>query len=220
MNIHPAGYLCDYHMFNIVWKSGNRLRALVAMHPYWYSNRGEEYWRSTFSPFQQTGVYRNVAITMFDIPDEDPWPDMGQQRHWIAMRNNHLDNLIRLGQVRFPATVDEVVEDGDIYFFREGGVYVAIRVLKPGHTLHKLLKDDWSNESFHVVKSREAKTGFVFEVGKADEHGSFGAFQQAVRNNPLRVDWNALEVRYTTTRSDELRFRYDTDYRCQFVLLR
>ncbi len=32
-------------------------------------------------------------------------------------------------------------------------------------------------------------------------------------NNPLRVDGNALEVRYTTTRSDELRFHYDTDYR-------
>ncbi len=46
----------------------------------------------------------------------------------------------------------------------------------------------------------------------AEEHGSFGAFQQAVKNNPLRVDWNALEVRYTSTRGNELRFRYDTNY--------
>ncbi|TVS20415.1 MAG: hypothetical protein EA424_04110, partial [Planctomycetaceae bacterium] len=45
-----------------------------------------------------------------------------------------------------------------------------------------------------------------------DEHRSFEAFQQAVKNNPLRVDWNALEVRYATTHGDELRFRYDTDY--------
>lgn len=39
-----------------------------------------------------------------------------------------------------------------------------------------------------------------------------GDAHQAVRKNPLRVDWNALEVSYTTTRGDELRFRYDTDY--------
>jgi hypothetical protein len=149
---------------------------------------------------------------MFNIPDKDPWPDMGQQKHWIANRNNHADNLIRLGQVRFPTTVDEVVEDGDICYFREGNVYVAIRVLKPGHTLHKLLKDDWSDESFHVVKSREAKTGFIFEVGTADEQGSFGAFQVKVKNNPLSVDWDAMEVLYTTTHGDQLRFRYDTDY--------
>ena len=88
---------------------------------------------------------------------------------------------------------------------------MAIRVLKPGHTLHEI-KDDWSNDLFHVVKSREAQTGFVFEVGTAEEHGSFGAFQQAVRKNPLRVDWGKLEVNYTSTRGDELRFRYDKDY--------
>ncbi len=119
--------------------------------------------------------------------------------------------LIKLGQVRFPTTVDEVTANGDLCFFREGDVYVAIRVLKPGHTLHEI-KDVFSNNLFHVIKSREARTDFVFEVGTANEHGSFGAFKQAVRNNPLRVDWDALEVCYTTTHGDELRFRYDADY--------
>jgi hypothetical protein len=151
-----------------------------------------------------------VAITMFNIPDADPWPDRGRA-DWIALRDQHFDNLIKLGQVRFPMTVDEVTASGDFYFFREGDVYVAIRVLKSGHTLHEI-KDDFSNDLFQVVKSHEARTGFVFEVGTEDEHGSFGAFQQAVKNNPLSVDWNALEVSYTSTRGDELRFRYDTDY--------
>ena len=215
------GYYSDYHIFNIVWKSENRLRALEVMHPYWYSNSsrwGENYWRGTHSPFQQFGIHRNVAITMFDIPDKDPWPDRGSQPHWIAQRSNHFDNLIKLGQVRFPTTVDEVVEDGDFYFFREGGVYVAIRVLKPGHTLEEL-EMDWppagrgiDPDRYNVIKSREAQTGFVFEVGTAEEHGSFGAFQQAVKNNPLVVDWGKLEVNYTTTRGDQIRFRYDTDY--------
>jgi hypothetical protein len=205
------GFYDCYEMFSIVWTSENRLRALEAMHPHWRSNSGEDHWQTTHSPFQQTGVHCNVAITMFNIPDKDPWPDSGRA-NWIAQRDQHFDSLIRLGQVRFPTTVDEIVENGDFYFFRECDVYVAIRVLKPGHTLHKQLEDVWSKERFHVVKSREARTGFVFEVGTADEHGSFEAFQQAVKNNPLSVDWNAMEVRYASTRGDELRFRYDTDY--------
>jgi hypothetical protein len=205
------GFYDCYEMFSIVWKSENRLRALEAMHPHWRSNQGEDYWRTTHSPFQQTGVHRNVAITMFNIPDKDPWPDRGR-KDWIALRDKHFNNLIKLGQVRFPRTVDEIVANGDFYFFREGDVYVAIRVLKPGHTQYEL-KDVFSNELFHVVKSREARTGFVFEVGTAQEHASFGAFQQAVRKNPLVVDWGKLEVSYTSTRGDELRFRYDTDYK-------
>jgi hypothetical protein len=209
-NFSPGGFYDPYHLFSIVWKSENRLRALESMHPYARSNQGEDYWRGTHSPFQQFGIHRNVAITMFNIPDADPWPDRGRA-DWIALRDQHFDNLIKLGQVRFPMTVDEVTASGDFYFFREGDVYVAIRVLKSGHTLHEI-KDDFSNDLFQVVKSHEARTGFVFEVGTEDEHGSFGAFQQAVKNNPLSVDWNALEVSYTSTRGDELRFRYDTDY--------
>jgi hypothetical protein len=204
------GFYDCYEMFSIVWRSEDRLRALEAMHPHWNSNQGEDHWRTTHSPFQQTGVHRNVAITMFNIPDKDPWPDRGREG-WIAKRDQYFNNLIKLGQVRFPTTVDEITANEDFYFFREGDVFVAIHALKPGHTLHEI-KDVFSNDLFHVVKSREAQTGFVLEVGTADEHGSFEAFQQAVRKNPFRVDWDALEVRYTTTRGDQLRFRYDTDY--------
>jgi hypothetical protein len=232
VNFNPAGYFSAYHMFNIVWKSKNRLRALEAMHPYWYSNskekervRGEDYWRTTNSPFQQFGIHRNVAITMFNIPDKDPWSTTGRA-YELGNRNEHFDNLIKLGQVRFPSTVEELTKDGDFYFFREGGVYVAIRVLKPGHTLEELEGGPWPDcgwqpslrrtltkpDIFHVIKSREARTGFVFEVSTAEKHGSFGAFQQAMRKNPLVVDWGKLEVSYTSTHGNQLRFRYDTDY--------
>lgn len=204
------GFYDCYEMFSIVWKSENRLRALEAMHPHWNSNQGEDHWRTTHSPFQQTGVHRNAAITMFNVPDKDPWPDRGREG-WIAKRDQHFNNLIKLGQVRLPTTVNEITANEDFHFFREGDVYVAIRVLKPGHSLHEI-EDVFSNDIFHVVKSREARTGFVFEVGTAEEHGSFGAFQTAVKANLLRVDWDTMEVRYTTTHGDELRFRYDTDY--------
>ena len=58
--------------------------------------------------------------------------------------------------------MDEVVTDGDFYFFREGGVYLAIRVLKSGHTLQQLtdgfLSATGADDLWNVVKSREAQT--------------------------------------------------------------
>lgn len=186
------------------------------MHPYWYSNQGEDYWHTTHSPFQQAGLYRNTAILMFNIPEKDPWPDRADQKQWLDTRNKHFDKLIQLGQVRFPMTVDELVQDGDFYFFREGNVYVSVRVLKPGHTL-QTLEDQWmkdqvgSPDTFYVIKSHEAQTGFVFEVGTADDHGSFKAFQDKIRTNLLKVDWDTLEVSYRNSGGDEMRFCYDTD---------
>ena len=213
--INPAGFLLNYEMFSIAWKSTDRLRSLEAMHPYWYSNEGEDNWHTTHSPFQQSGLYRNTAIILYNIPEKDPWPDRADQKQWLDSRNKHFDNLIKLGQVRFPKTVDELVKEGDFYFFREGNVYVSVRVLKSGHTLLEL-EDQWMkgqkmSDTFSVIKSHEAQTGFVMEAGTAEDHGSFKAFQEKAKANPLSVDWNQLEVQYTNSKGDRLRFRFDTD---------
>ena len=214
--VDPGQFLLDYDTFGIVWKSPNRFRSLEVMHPYWRSNEGEDYWKGTHSPFQQTGVHRNTAIVLFNIPEQDPWRDRAQQKAWLGLRDKHCDQLLKLAEVRFPATVKDFVQDGDFYFFREGEVYVAIRVLKPRHTLHEmedeiLKKLGGSTDVFRVIKSREAQTGFVFEVGTAEKHKSFAAFQTAVRANPLTVDWSALEVRYRNSDGDQLQFRYDAN---------
>jgi hypothetical protein len=232
----PMGFNLDYHTFGISWKSPNRFRSLELMHPYWRSNEnkqtiagqtsadpdkvkitgGENYWKATHSPFQQTAVYKNTAIVMFDIPEKDPWAGRGRE-DWEKQRNNHYDNLIKLAQLRFPVTVDEFTQDKDFYFFREGNVFVGIRVLKSGHT-HQELGDhhleslDGYSDLFHVIQSREAQTGFVFEVGTADDYGSFETFKKRFMNNPLSVDWNSLKVDYTNSTKTNLRFQYDSDY--------
>ncbi|MDT8300562.1 MAG: hypothetical protein RQ760_03695 [Sedimentisphaerales bacterium] len=210
----PDGYYTDRHDFDISWKSSHPYHQLEAMHPYWASDEGEDRWNETHSPFQQFGIHENTAITLFNIPDSDPFAGRGSSR-WTVDRDRHYDNLIKLGQVRFPATVNEVVQSGDAYFFREGNVYVAIRVLKPGHTMVQIsgltAEKGRPDDVWNVIKSREAKTGFVIEVGTTQEHESFSAFQNAILNNPLSVDWDQLEVNYTNTRDDDLRFKYATN---------
>ncbi len=212
----PDEFYIDHHSFNITWKSNNRFRALETMHPYWHSNRGEDYWKNTHSPFQQFGIHQNTAIVMYDIPDSDPWIFRGRN-DWRELRNQHFDNLIHLAQIRFPTTIDKLVQNGDWYFFREKDVFVAIRVLKPGHTLNQLPDErlrelDGYSDLFNVIKSHESQTGFIFEVGKADDY-DFNSFQKTVKNNALKINWDEMEVQYTNSQGDQLRFKYDNDFR-------
>ncbi|WFB37838.1 hypothetical protein P3T73_08720 [Kiritimatiellota bacterium B12222] len=200
----PDEFYLDYSMFAIAWSSANRFNYLECMHPYWRSNLGEDYWmKGKHSPFQQSFVYKNTAITLFDIPQEDPWAGVGVQQRWPEERNQHTDNLIALGQCRFPKSVDEVVKTNDWYFLREGEVYIGIRVLKPGHAYLTTLTGGGLDD-FNVIKSRERKTGFVFELGSAETHTSFEAFRTALLKNKPEVDWEAMEVSYTNSYGDKI----------------
>jgi hypothetical protein len=208
---NPAGFLIDHDFISIAWKSDNMHRALDVGHPYWRSNHGEDAWRETHSPFQQSAAHRNVILVMFEIPDADPWPDKGQ-RFWVQQRSEFADNLMKLGQVRFPVSVDEMVSEGDTYVFREGKVLIAVRVMSPGHTLEtyeKLTRQKRPLDTYNVIKSRAAQTGFVIEVGTTDEYASLREFHRAVANNPLEVNWDTMTSRYRSTEGNLLEMRYD-----------
>ncbi len=203
---NPRQFFIDYDMFSIAWESEHRYRVIEASHLYWYSNKGEDHRRELHSPFQQCAAYKNTAIVMFNIPQADPWATVGDERYWANQRSEHIENLIKLGTVRFPATVQELTTRDDAYYFRDGDVFVGIRVLKPGHELDKT-----STEDFFTIKSREAQTGFVIEMSTEQEHGSFEAFMDAVQKNELSVDWSTLTATYRNTAGDELQMQYDPD---------
>jgi hypothetical protein len=199
----PSGFFLDHTMFGIAWESEDRFRLLETNHPYWRSDEPANHWDGTHSPFQQTAGCRDTAIVMFAIPEKDPWPDKAKQDRWLKHRNGHADQLTQRAAVRFPKSVDELVRDGKAFFVREGDVYVAIRTLRPGPELDKK-----ALEHFAVIRSRSARTGFVFEVGTKSEHKSFEAFQTTVMNNPLKVKWDELTATYGNSAGHTLRMRY------------
>ena len=51
----------------------------------------------------------------------------------------------------------------------------------------------------------------MFEAGTKEKHGSFAAFQNRLKQNPLAVDWAALEASYTSSDGDALRLKYNSD---------
>jgi hypothetical protein len=209
-HFNPGGFFLDYDLVNVVWKSDNRHRQLEVVHPYWRSNNGINARQETHSPFLQSAAHENTVIVMFNIPDEDPWGGRGDPG-WIAQRDQHIEDLLKIGIVRFPHDVQEKLQQGDSYFFRDGDMYVGIRALKPN-----LEFASGGSGWFDSLRSREAQTGFVIEVGTPDQHESFEAFRQAVLANPLTVDWNTLEAQYTNSQGQVVRMRmapteYDPD---------
>ncbi|MDR1964209.1 MAG: hypothetical protein LBQ50_10555 [Planctomycetaceae bacterium] len=208
----PGGDYADHAAvgFGIYWSSADRFNYLNCYSPFWYSDgddpsRTPDTWdHGQVSPFQQTAQHENTVITLFDIPDKDPWQGLSEPAI-EAWRDGHADNLLKRGMLRFPKSVDEMIEENGWIFLREGGTYIGIKPLKdysiqndlPGH-----LKE------FIVVKSDHAQTGFVFELGTEEEFGDFSKFRNSLPKNPLETDWNQLTVTYTNSRGSTLEIRY------------
>jgi hypothetical protein len=195
----PENHFNDFDEVEVVWKSKNKFRQLEVFHPYWRSNQGSNYRRELTSPFMQATGDRNTILVMFNIPDADPWPARGAD-HWLAERNEQFDNLRKDTIVRFPATVDEIVEHRGGYFIREGNVYIAVRPMRDGHRLDRG-PADW----FHTIRTEASRAGYVIEVGTSDQFDSFQAFQRRVLANPLTVDWRRLEARYRNSHGQTFR---------------
>jgi len=198
---YPDEYHCDENSsLSILYRSsGNdKFSVVEAHHPYWYSNN--RVWRTSNSPFMQTAQHKSAAIALFNIPVADPWVGRGRPGDWPAKRNNHFNNLIQEAFVRYPKSIDQKTEAKDWIFLREGGVYIAIRPLK-AYTIDTNFPNV---EEFDVVVSAFAKTGFVFDVSTNQEFATFEAFQKAIHQNPITVDWEALSVTYTSLAGDKI----------------
>ncbi len=202
----PTAFQLDDAQFGIAWAGGAPIRQITAFHPYWRSvTGGENDWRAPTSPFMQTAHHENTAIMLFDIPATDPWAGFGQ---WAAERSGP---MIPLGQVRYPSHMSYTAGADNWIFLRDGTVFVAVKILKPGWVRDRRALE---SQGFHVIKSRGVdgqpwQTGFIFEVGTEQEFGSLAAFQAAVQGNPVSVDWDNLTVSYTNTRGDTLAIAFN-----------
>ena len=205
----PRGYYVYYTAFRLIYKSPDLHNFLACYHPYWRSN--DRSWRGLNSPFQQWAQYKGTAIALFNIPTADPWVGLGRPRgDWQALRDDHSKKLIQEALLSYPKSIDQKTESNGWIFLREGDVYIAIRPLKP-YTIDanysQAIEDavhSQAIEGFNVVRSAFAQTGFVFDIATKGEFATFEAFQAAVSQNPLVVDWDQLSVTYTNVKDDTL----------------
>ena len=209
----PGGDYADHDAcaFSIQWSSADRFNYIHCTHPFWYAggddaSRGPDTWdHGSCSPFQQTAIHENMAITLFDIPEKDPWPGKPSPEKW-AWRNKHENDLLKRGMLRYPNSVDEQIEENGWIFLREGKTYIGIRPLKE----YYVERDSQEKflDGFVVVKSDHAKTGFVFELGSEEEFGHFGTFRERLVKNKLDIDWDKTTIVYTGLRGNTLKIRF------------
>ncbi len=209
----PGGDYADHsnNNFNIVWSSPDRFNYIGCYHPYWYSDGDQpdltpDTWnKGNISPFQQTAHHENTVITLFDIPEKDPWPNLPNEQKW-AWRDGHADHLIQRGMFRYPKSVDEKFDEKGWIFLREGKTYTAIKPLKSYYEQTNLQGN--GVDGFNVVKSDHDKTGFIFEVGTEEEFGSFKRFRDRLQKNKININWDKMEVSYVNSRKDKLEIQY------------
>ena len=209
----PGGDYADHdnNGFNIVWSSPDRFNYIGCYHPYWYSDgevsdRTPDTWyKGNISPFQQTAHHENTVITLFDIPEKDPWMETPSAEKWI-WRDGHAENLIQRGMFRYPKSVSEKLEKEGWIFLREGKVYIGIKPLKSYYVQTGLTGRGL--DGFNIVKSDHAQTGFIFELGTEDEFENFLSFQETLLENKITVNWENLTVSYINSQKDTLEIQY------------
>ncbi|WP_276169055.1 hypothetical protein [Zobellia alginiliquefaciens] len=201
----------DANGFNIVYHSPDRFNYINCFHPYWFSDgdekdRGPDTWyKGNISPFQQTAHSKNTVITLFNIPEKDPWIESPSESKW-AWRDGHAENLIKRGMLRYPKSVDEKVEEKGWIFLREGETYIGIKPLKSFYEQTDLKGKGL--DGFNIIKSDHAQTGFVFELGSKEESGTFGNFRKTLKKNRLSIDWKNMRVTYVDSQKEKLQIQY------------
>jgi hypothetical protein len=209
----PGGDYYDHEIngFSIAWTSPNRFNYIGCFHPFWY-NDGDDpdrtpdtWYKGNISPFQQTAHHKNTVITLFDIPDEDPWQGkpISEKRAW---RDGHANELIKRAMLRYPESIDEKLEENGWIFLREGKTYIGIKPLKDYYEQTDLT--GLGLDGFNIIKSDYARTGFIFELGAENESGSFKAFRDALAANKISVNWDSLTVSYINTQKDSIHIQY------------
>jgi hypothetical protein len=209
----PGGDYADHDnkAFNIVWHSPDRFNYIGCYHPYWYSDCDEPgrtpdtWYKGNISPFQQTALHKNTVITLFNIPEKDPWPERPSPSKW-AWRDGHADNLIKRGMLRYPKSIDEKIEEKGWIFLREGNTFIGIKPLKSYYEHTDLTGGGM--DGFNVIKSDHAQTGFIIELGTEDEFGSFTKFRNRLVKNRISVNWDKLTVSYTNSKKDRVEIQY------------
>jgi hypothetical protein len=206
----PGSFYVDFNAFRAIYKSPDRFNHIECYHPYWHSD--DPIWEGLNSPFMQMAQHKGTAITLFNIPTADPWAGRGS---WQASRDGHFENLIQEALVSYPTSIDQKTEENGWIFLREGDVYIAIRPLKDytiGNDYNPGKKAVAKAEDFKVIRSSFAQTGFVFDIATKEEFASFEAFQAAVNQNPLVVDWDNLSVAYTSVGGDAITATWNPPY--------
>ena len=198
--------------FAVVWRSRKPRNWLFVSSPFWYTARkkkdsgeplGKDDWIGT-SPFLQMAHWENASVLIFDIPARDPYEGKAGKGSKLY-RSERTEACIQKAFVYVPESIEEKVQTPAGFFLREGGVYIAIRPLRPGARW-----DRTPHEGFQQLVLDGGLVGAAIEVGDKREFGSFAGFQEKVAGTKLDVSRLDSEKRvvYRSTRGHTIDIKH------------
>ncbi len=209
--------------FAVSWKSKDERNYLMAQHPYWFTGGAQsgradregkasapkldgEDWMGV-SPFCQSVHWENAAVLLYDIPATDPYSATHFNDRGAAIQGGRTPTVNQSVFIYVPKSIDERLQVGGVFFFREEDVYIALRPLRAGAAWKPTVKEGYVRLELPAVGHL---TGFAIEVGDRAEFGSFEKFQTRAAASALdltKLESNK-EVTFTSTRGDTLHLQH------------
>jgi hypothetical protein len=122
--------------------------------------------------------WRDLLIALYQVPADD----------WLGYTHAH-----------FPvAAFDEYALKRGWAFARAGSAYLALTA-SGGMTLVK-----HGPGAYRELRSRSRQTGWLCQMGRAAQDGTFARFQQQILGLPLT--WDGLTVSFTSLRGEPVTF--------------
>ena len=188
----PFGYSGHIQLFSVLLKSTKALNQIECTQPYWNSNQGEDRWGTDrSSPFQQMYRYNNSSVVMlFDVPATDPWQQPGNSV--FSKRDMQKHKMNRFAQCRIPKNFDEILQEPNWVFAREGNSFVAIGTLRGSNTYG--VANTALLQKYMVMKVMEPKTALFVRVDTARPGFNFESFRSAVKTDVPTFDASTSTV--------------------------
>ncbi|MCX7014075.1 MAG: hypothetical protein NTW86_16230 [Candidatus Sumerlaeota bacterium] len=204
----------------IVYQSDDPLNLIFLSHPYWYTALQDERTGNELglddwlghSPFEQSVHWDNAILTLYDIPEADPYLGAAigtKNEKWLSERS---PKCIRAACLYVPATIDEKRQTPWGWLLREKDVYIAVRPFG-------VERAEWQTCDHPVQAGYErlvlygALMGVAIEVGDRGEYGTPDAFAQKVGQAALDLSTLSQdkEARYVSSRGASLRLGFAAD---------
>ncbi|MCK1735277.1 hypothetical protein IVA79_15165 [Bradyrhizobium sp. 138] len=204
--VKPADYNGSNQFFGVFLKSTEPENAIECYHPYWFSNSGEDAWKSDrSSPFQQQWHQGRQAVIITDIPQADPWPK-DLQAGWGRLRAEHALDLIKVLKCRIPKSETAFVRTPNSIMLNWRGTFVGIKIVGASWSLDEAAADA-SLVDFRVLKVLSSSAAVYFELATSDQV----EWESFVHQFPFRsvtFDPRARTVRFDTEGRGQLRVTF------------
>lgn len=203
----PSDYNGSNQFFGILLKGAEAENTIECYHPYWFSNFGDNAWKSDrSSPFQQQWRQGRQAVIITKIPDVDPWPK-DLQIGWGRLRNEHALDLIKVLKCRLPKRGASFLKTADSILMNWHGTFIGIKILGSSWSLEENPADA-SLANYRILNVGSPSAAIYFELATSDQI-EWERFVHQFSSRRVAFDARAGTIEFETDNGKQMRISFE-----------